>query len=107
MNVYYQLTATTSPFLDDMVKEIGCYKTKELALKACKFLMEFHTNVDWKTNTYYDEFVYCKNGIRLKSTPKGKITMIIDKLDKIEYQRLLAIELKEGKCEVIELKLDL
>jgi hypothetical protein len=81
-----------APFEYDSEKIIGYYKSKQLASKVWHFLNQVNDfpNVEIKIHEYSGEYTRAENGeIRLQ---RGG-AIIIDKLDKKEYLRLINIDM--------------
>lgn len=104
---YFCVTLNTAPFSSDTEYEIGNYINKELAMKVWYFLYEINDNknIEIKIKEYVSRFVICNAGIRLKDTPKGRITMICDKLDRKEYLRLINIKIPDNYVIIQDFKI--
>lgn len=93
MTLYYRITVKTFPFSNDMIQEIGCYKNQQTVDMVCQFLRNIHNNIDIMVNKDYNYDSYTN-------------TIINDRLDRNEYQRLLDMKLKIKEVPHMEFKLN-
>jgi hypothetical protein len=110
MNItYFCVTVNTPPFSSDTEHEIGNYINKDLAMKVWYFLNQVndYKNMEIKIKEYIGQCIICNAGIRLKDTPKGRITMITEKLDKKEYLRLINIDIPINNSLIRYLNIEL
>ena len=109
MNItYFNITVNTAPFSSDTEYEIGNYINKEIAMEVWHFLHKVNDNknIEIRIKEYIGECIVCKAGIRLKTTPKGCITMIYEKLDRKEYLRLINIDIPINDVEIQHLNIE-
>ena|SRR5436190_19656523 len=104
---YFNVTVNTASFSSDTEYEIGNYVNKDLAMKVWHFLSQVNDNknIEIKIKEYMSQCIICNAGIRLKDTPKGRITMITEKLDRKEYLRLINIDIPINDISITDIEL--
>lgn len=86
----------------DGEREVGCYTTKDLAMKVWHFLNEIsdNKNLEIRIKPYTDKcYLFDDKSIRLRSN--GSI--IHDKLDRAEYLRLINFDIPQTDMESMRL----
>ena len=100
----YKVSAQLSSCHQDSRREIGYYKTLELAQKVADFMrlvnQEDNTDYAFSVETIDDDVVVLPHITYLQNSSGHSLQFVLDKLDKNEYQRLVHIQLPVYALEV-------
>ena len=80
-SIFYAVTIKTFPFTE--TKEIGCYSAENTAIEVSNFVrnaFQCHVScgIDVFCREYKGTIIRTNAGLRLKDTPMGCLTMIIE-----------------------------
>lgn len=106
---YYRVYGKTTPFTTEMEQTVGCYTNKQTAEKVANLIREINMNelpagIDVYCDLYKGNVERISEGYCIKDQHTGCIRLILEKLDRKEYQRLVNLTFTFKEKPTIYLK---